>query len=264
MTTKITAVFGMFLFAAASAGACAGDGVNSDGDSDDDDSSGSGGSRARGGSGGSNASNGGSNTARGGSGGSSAGSGGSLSSGQGGSPASSTGGLMTTGGYHESGGLKGYFWTDADKGGSTIMPAMFSAASPNICVTGTAAKVEGEAYGTTYGALVGWNVKQGPMPPNDPETTALAASGTFTINLTGTVPSPVRFKVRVGTTDYCKDLDPGSNTVKLSDLKKECWLLGAMVAYAGEPVKDVAVQVVTNASSASTFNFCLTEMNYTP
>ena len=52
----------------------------------------------------------------------------------------------------------------------------------------------------------------------------------------------------------------GTNTVKVSELKKECWTAGG-AAYAGEPVDAVASQVTTNTTSATPFDFCVTAMS---
>ncbi|MDX2021096.1 MAG: hypothetical protein SF187_12725 [Deltaproteobacteria bacterium] len=168
------------------------------------------------------------------------------------------------GGFHSSGTYKGYFWTSADSkapgtGTSTITPADFSV-TPKICASGTAAKVPSDtAYSTHWGTLVGWNLSQAEMPPNDPVKVAL--TGTISVGISGaTVPSGLRIKVAVGGVDYCAPLTSGSNTVPVSSLKKECWLTGG-ATYGGEPVDAVAIQVTTNTTSATPFDFCVTSMS---
>jgi hypothetical protein len=188
----------------------------------------------------------------------SGGSSGTPTGGSSGTPA--TGGLATMGGFYMTGGLAGYWWTASDPS-SMITPKEFGPAAQNICVMGTAAMVQGTDYATTWGTLLGYNVKQAVMPPNDPETMALSANGTIAIGLSGQVPTGTRLKVSVGGTDYCKEISSGMNTVKLSDLKKQCWTPGG-TAYGGEAVKDIAVQVSTNATSATPFNFCVTSFSY--
>lgn len=87
-------------------------------------------------------------------------------------------------------------------------------ATPKICASGMAAKVPSDtAYGTHWGALVGWNINQADKPPNDPVKTAL--TGTITVGVSGrTVPMGLRIKVAVGATDYCAPLISGMNTVR--------------------------------------------------
>jgi hypothetical protein len=181
----------------------------------------------------------------------------------GGSSGTSSGsGIVTVGGYLKVGDLGGYFFTAADAKGSTISPKDF-AVNGKLCVSGSAAVVVAEAYDTTWGAILGWNVKQAAMEPNPPESVALSANGTFSITLTGTVPDGTRFKTAVGGKDYCTTLSSGANTVKMSSLTKECWTSGG-AAYAGEPVKDVGIQISTNGTSAKPFDFCLTAFEYKP
>ncbi|MDZ4696789.1 MAG: hypothetical protein SGI86_16735, partial [Deltaproteobacteria bacterium] len=171
-------------------------------------------------------------------------------------------GIVTVGGYMMTKDLAGYFFTAADAKGSTISPKDF-AVNGKLCVNGTAAVVVAEAYDTTWGAILGWNVKQKAMEPNPPETLPLSATGTFGITLSGTVPDGTRFKTSVGGKDYCTALSSGANSVKMNTLTKECWISGG-AAYAGEPIKDVGIQISTNGTSAKTFDFCVTAFEYTP
>lgn len=251
LARKTTILLGSFLFAASTMAACAGDGAEST-------TGGSGNTTGSGNTSGSGNKAGSSSTPTGT--GNTTGSGNTSGT----PPGNSSGGITTVGGYHSSGTLKGYFWTSADSkapgtGTSTVMPETFES-TPKICASGVAAKVPSDtAYSTHWGTLVGWNVNQGEMPPNDPSTAAI--TGTITVGVSGSkVPSGLRIKVAVGSTDYCAPLVSGSNTIKASDLKKECWLT-AGAAYAGEPVAAIAVQVTTNTMSTTPFDFCITEMS---
>ncbi len=187
---------------------------------------------------------------------------GNTSSTGGSSGTTSGSGIVTVGGYMMTKDLSGYFFTAADTKGSTISPKDF-ALNGKLCVNGTAAVVVAEAYDTTWGAILGWNVKQKAMEPNPPEAVALSATGTFSITLSGTVPDGTRFKTAVGGKDYCTTLSSGANIVKMNTLTKECWTSGG-APYAGEPVKDVGIQISTNGTSAKAFDFCVTAFDYTP
>jgi hypothetical protein len=176
------------------------------------------------------------------------------------------------GGYHSNGTLKGYFWTAADSkapgtGTSAILPADFSTMS-KICVNGTAAKVPSDtAYSTHWGALVGWNINQADMGATAGAEAPVGTApftGTLTLGISGAkVPEGLRVKVAVGSpaVDYCFDLKAGTNTIMPSDLKKECWIKTGAMAYAGQPVAAIAVQVTTNTTSPTPFDFCVTEMS---
>lgn len=189
----------------------------------------------------------------------------------------STGGVMTTGGYYMSGGYKGYAYTAADStaggtGTSTIAPAEFTMVTPELCVAGTAAAVpDANSYSTYWGVLVGWNLDQAMGTATNPNpatnTVMLPTSGTFTVELSGAkVPTVVRLKVSVGTDDYCTELAPaGANAVKVTDLKKSCWDTKAVaMPYAGQPVKDIAVQVPTTLGTAIPYDFCIKTLTFTP
>jgi len=88
-----------------------------------------------------------------------------------------------------------------------------------------------------------------------------AVAGIITVGIAGTtVPAGLRIKVAIGADDYCAPLTPGTNTIKASDLKKSCWLTGG-IAYAGEPVEAIVIQVTTNTTLTTPFDFCVTEMS---
>ena len=196
-----------------------------------------------------------------GTGGTVAGTGGTVA-GTGGS-SGTTASTFANNGYGQSGVWKGYLFTASEL--ATVTPvcggsnACFSNSGANVCATGT--------LNASYDAfsMIGFNVNQAEVPPNDPATWTTTGTG-ITVNVANPGNTTLRVKVRVGTTDYCKTITAGSQTVAWSSLKTECWLPtgGNMALPAGSAIKDVAVQVPGEEAGTTNYNFCVVTLAPAP
>jgi hypothetical protein len=146
----------------------------------------------------------------------------------------------------------------------------------NACIAGTGAWVDlacdaPDCYGEYWGAAIALNLNQ----PIDPATMMAAEAQPFdaaswgivgfAFDLTGTaIPVSMRFVVDDPSGQYCtgtaQPLLPGGNTVLFSELMRECW------TGFGEPpdtsaITKIAWQVVTNASSETPFDYCVSNVS---
>jgi hypothetical protein len=150
---------------------------------------------------------------------------------------------------------------------------------PAVCIKGEAAKVNmmctpeppaTDCYGTYWGAAIGLNLNQ-PIDPTtmmgaDPQPYDAATMGIkgFTFEINGaTVPTSLRFKVEDASGEYCTtSATPvvlGANTFTFDQLVTECWTTGGTPA-SGNGLLKIAWQVVTNATGAVPFDFCVSNV----
>ncbi len=179
---------------------------------------------------------------------------------------------------------------------------------PTACIKGEAFKVDTkcedqpdfmftppamDCYGEYWGAAIGFNLNQPTIPdPDDPEkeiggdpepfdTSGKISAFSFKISGAG-IPtgSALRFSVDSGTppdglTQYCTTsmtkVVPDENgivTVKLDDLRSECWLGTAFADPANRPdltkIVKIAWGVVTNDKSTVPFDFCVSDVIAVP
>jgi len=157
-------------------------------------------------------------------------------------------------------------------------------AGTHACIRGTAAKVDlassvcttrmftppaTNCYGEYWGVAIGLNLKQEVEPttlmggvPMPYDATAIKG---FSFTLSGSaLPTSLRFKVEDSTGEYCAPtavvLKVGVNTLKLSQLLRDCWTPTAGAATADTAKKGlikVAWQVVTGEKAAIPFDFCV-------
>lgn len=171
-------------------------------------------------------------------------------------------------GYGRSRHLKGHLWFAADDAGSHIAGKCQSEhclqqETNEICAVGTVAQVVDQAWETTWGAAIGWNVAQTLGKDRLFSLSSREVKGlSFQLrNHTGE-PAEVRFGVRVDDTDYCVNAKEGKNRIQWSDLKKNCW----DSAQATENAQRVAVsavkwQVVASALKSQFFDVCIAEIS---
>lgn len=128
-----------------------------------------------------------------------------------------------------------------------------------------------DCYGEFWGAAIGFNLNQGidevTMEGTDPMPYDAAAAGIrgFSFDLSGnTVPTSMRFTVETSTGEFCtRSATPvllGSNEFTFEDLFTTCW------NNSGDPLTDttsilkIAWQVVTNDSSTTPFDYCVSNV----
>jgi hypothetical protein len=177
-------------------------------------------------------------------------------------------------------GIQGALFEYADS--FSAVNLMANVAGPPACLKGTAAKVEmgcqivppaTDCYGTYWGAALGLNLNQpidpatnmGVDPPLPYDAEAHGITG-FAFMVTGTtIPLGMRFKVENDSTEFCtpsaKTLKSGPNALYFNgtDLVSECWTTGGMPAPRTGLIK-IAWHVVTNASAAIPFDFCIEDI----
>jgi hypothetical protein len=184
--------------------------------------------------------------------------------------------------------VQGAMFQYADPTSLAGPPAMtFDFMGTHACIKGTAAKVDMKSmacttkmftppavdcYGEYWGAAIGLNMNQaidpmtmmgGPAMPYD----ASAIKG-FSFTISGaTIPTSLRFKAEDATGEYCTPatvpVKMGANTINLSQLIKECWAPKAGAATADSAkagLVKIAWQVVTNATAAIPFDYCVEDL----
>jgi hypothetical protein len=194
-------------------------------------------------------------------------------------------------------------WVDGASNLLKVQGAMFEYADPtslmgltkdfmgtHACIKGTAAKVDmkstacttkmftppaTDCYGEYWGAAIGLNLNQqidmttmmGGMPA---AYDATAIKG-FSFKITGAaVPTSLRFKAEDASGEFCTPktvpVKSGANTIDLSQLIKECWAPKAGAATADGAKKaliKIAWQVVTDATAAIPFDYCVEDLRAT-
>jgi hypothetical protein len=196
--------------------------------------------------------------------------GGSTGSCSGSTPASAAVTLMPQNGYvscdSNTIGLQGYFFTYADMGGSTIMPANFEMMGSDICVNGTAGQVMDMDYDATYGAGLGFNFNQdtGSTTPNTWNATAMGIGGiAFTISAFP-AGATMRIIFQSGGSDFCHQFTTGGpHTVTFAEAQSECWSSAGTAPNAAS-LQQVKWQVATDEAMAYPFDFCLTNVQLVP
>ncbi len=165
-------------------------------------------------------------------------------------------------------GIQGYFFTYSDMGGSSIMPADFSAAADEICVTGTVGQVMDDDYSATYGAGLGFNFNQttGSSDANTWDATAAGISGIqFNISSFPTG-AGMRVIFQSGGSDYCAPITAGgAQTVNFADATKTCYdAADPGPSGSATTLEQVKWQVTTDADATHDFDFCLTDIALVP
>jgi len=214
---------------------------------------------------------------------------GAAGAGAGGAPATGvmipvgTGNAITPAAGHVAGttngaGIQGDFYTFGDftktpPGTTTIAPATFAMATgAGICVSGSASQLltdPGAAapnYGRYYGGGVGFNLAD-PGGGAGPQPWTRGKVVGFSYNITGTtIPAgQLRFGVNFyegstihGDPPYCKNIVMGANTVMLStDVTSACYTPGGPGLDPAALLQSLQWQVVTVATAATPFNFCI-------
>lgn len=203
-------------------------------------------------------------------------------------------------------GVQGAVFAYADphtETGDGVGPEMVTVIEgPTACIKGEAFKVDTkcdttmltppamDCYGEYWGAAIGFNLNQPKVPDpdnpeeeigGDPEPFDLSGKvSAFSFKITGaTIPTSLRFSVDSGegdaVTQYCTTsmtkIVPDANgvvTVKLDDLRSECWLGTAFSDPQNRAdltkIVKIAWGVVTNDKSAVPFDFCVSEVIAVP
>lgn len=200
-------------------------------------------------------------------------------------------------------GVQGAVFSYADShtetGDGVNEPMVTTIEGPTACMAGTAFKVDTkcedlpdfmftppatDCYGEYWGAAIGFNLNQPtiPDPENEEEEiggdpVAFDATGkisAFSFDLTGeTIPSSMRFAVDIGpdadgATQFCSPkavkVLAGTNTISLADLRAECWDPPTEDPPDVSQIVKIAWAVVTNNSSATPFDFCVSNVIAVP
>lgn len=197
-------------------------------------------------------------------------------------------------------GVQGAVFAYADNHTKETMMENITENGGKACISGEAFKVDtkcevtdpnaSDCYGEFWGAAIGFNLNQQKVPdPDDPEKEIggdpepFDLSGkvsAFSFKLEGTtIPTSLRFSVDSGegdaVTQYCTTsmtkIIPDANgivTVKLDDLRSECWLGTSFADPENRAdltkVVKIAWGVVTNDKSAVPFDFCVSEVIAVP
>lgn len=105
--------------------------------------------------------------------------------------------------------------------------------------------VANDQHDETWGAIVGYNVRQQALPPNDPERVGL--TGSLTLVVSGFLPPGAAFaRVTVAGQPYCNEITTGSTTFRMSALRKNCRVPGG-APYAGEPIDSIQIWIATKS-----------------
>ncbi len=176
-------------------------------------------------------------------------------------------------------GVQGAVFAYADTHTGETMMENIAENGAQACITGTASKVDTtctpsdptmDCYGEYWGAAIGFNLNQ-PVDPatnegGDPMPFDGSSITAFSFELTGpTVPTSMRFSVETSTGDHCTlpsaMIKAGVNTIELSSLVTECWTNGDQKPIADKnSMLKIAWGVVTNSSSATPFDFCVSNV----
>lgn len=187
--------------------------------------------------------------------------------------------------------VQGAMFSYADPTSLMGPPAMTSDfVGTHACIKGTAAKVDmkstacttkmftppaTDCYGEYWGAAIGLNMNQSidpmTMMGGTPAPYDASAIKGFTFTISGaTVPTSLRFKAEDANGEYCTPatvkVQSGPNTILLSQLIKECWAPKAGAATADSAKSGlikIAWQVVTNATAAIPFDYCVEDLRAT-
>jgi hypothetical protein len=193
-------------------------------------------------------------------------------------PANSVG-LQEHGYYQMSAAYGGYCWTAADGAGtpagtSAILPSCdttgtcFSSAQ-GLCVWGAAARVrDSNSYAIDWGAVLGCNLNQGTGAASPVDGADLSTKTSLAVALSGTaIPSSLRVQLAVASADgetyYCAPLPSTTGgQVPLRSFRTECWTTGGT---AFDPATmhptSVALAIVTNTTSGTPFDFCVSGLS---
>ncbi|HET7542340.1 MAG TPA: hypothetical protein VFK05_20870, partial [Polyangiaceae bacterium] len=188
--------------------------------------------------------------------------------------------------------IQGAVFAFADATSALGMSMDFTGA--NACIQGTAAKVDmaseaclnhtftppaTDCYGEYWGAAIGMNLNQTIDPTtmmgNTPAPFDASALQGFSFELTGNVlpgPNALRFVVENEDKQFCNPssvkLRAGSNTVLFSELFSRCFTTTDPPQPSAETVKSALIriswQVVTNSSSTTPFDFCVSNVRALP
>jgi hypothetical protein len=198
--------------------------------------------------------------------------GGALATASGGS--TPVGGIAIPNQFYAQGDFEGSIWSVSDPDGSTL-----AIASNELCATGNLIKVPnieggtGPDYGGAWGALIGWDLNQlvdldggtnGYQTPVD-----LSAMHSITVGLTGATALTLRIQLNVDAADagttayYCAAIPASGATIRLSDLRTQCWDPTSVGFFDKATMKpsSLAIQLVTDTASAHPFKFCVTALS---
>ncbi|HET7542339.1 MAG TPA: hypothetical protein VFK05_20865 [Polyangiaceae bacterium] len=188
--------------------------------------------------------------------------------------------------------IQGAIYGSADATSALGMAMNFNGA--NACIEGTAAKVDQaslpcinqmftppatDCWGEYWGAAIGLNLNQtidpATMQGNTPAPFDASALQGFSFEISGdVVPAPrdLRFQVETSDRQFCnpasKKIEIGLNTVLFSELITECFRVTDPPAPTAETAKSQLIRiswhVVTNSSSTTPFDFCVSNIRALP
>jgi hypothetical protein len=140
----------------------------------------------------------------------------------------------------------------------------WSANATQICLKGTAVKVEGSMFAAQWGAGLALDLNSAGGEPGAP-----AAKGTFdsvragisgfSVDLSGSSPARVRINLTmpgVADSSFVDATVPGTTTFSVADAKQGSWVM-SKTALDPTKIEALQFQVFTNASSPTPFDFCV-------
>lgn len=140
----------------------------------------------------------------------------------------------------------------------------WSASATQVCLKGTAVKVDGSMFSAQWGAGLALDLNSEGGEPGAP-----AAKGTFdlvragisgfSVDLSGTAPARIRINLTmpgVEDSSFVDAIVPGTTTFAATDAKQGSWVMSKTPL---DPTKVEALQfqVFTNATSPTPFDFCV-------
>jgi hypothetical protein len=141
----------------------------------------------------------------------------------------------------------------------------WSASAAQVCLKGTAVKVEGSMFAAQWGAGLALDLNSQGGEPGAP-----AAKGTFdlvqagisgfSVDLSGTAPARLRINLTMPGLEDSSFVDamvPGTTTFAVADAKQGSWVT-SKTPLDPTKIEALQLQVFTNAASPTPFDFCVT------
>jgi hypothetical protein len=152
---------------------------------------------------------------------------------------------------------------DPSLSGTDAKPG-WSASAAQVCLKGTAVKVENAMFAAQWGAGLALDLNSEGGEPGAPAikgTFDLVRAGIrgFSVDISGTAPARIRINLTmpgVADSSFVDAQIPGTTTFDVADAKQGSWVTNKTPLDATK-IEAIQFQVFTNATSATPFDFCV-------
>jgi hypothetical protein len=140
----------------------------------------------------------------------------------------------------------------------------WSVAANQVCIKGTAVKVENSMFAAQWGAGLALDLNSAGGDPGAPATKGtfdLMAAGVrgFSVDISGTAPGRIRINLTMpglGDSNFVDAVVPGTTTFDVASAKQGSWVMNK-TPLDPTKVEALQLQVFTTAASATPFDFCV-------